>query len=136
MTSAQIKTNLSAFDGRYQHAFNKIQFHIPESLRNGRFLDIGCGMGNAVIAALKHGASLAVGIDRSLEEFGHQFAASEFPFICQNYGVDPEKSLLLQANIFDLGFNGHGFDYVFMLDAIEHVPDPRVRSQSCQPYDR
>lgn len=125
MPFVQLKTDLTIFNDRYQHAYNKIQFHIPESLRSGRFLDIGCGMGNAVVAALKHGANLALGVDRSLEEFGHHFSASEFPLICQHYNVDPRKSLLLQANIFDLGFYDNGFDYIFMLDSIEHVPDPK-----------
>ncbi|MGW8204652.1 hypothetical protein ACWGM0_19185 (plasmid) [Sphingomonas bisphenolicum] len=59
----------SDFEGRRQHALNKIQDHIEPGAHAGRFLDIGCGSGNGVIAALQAGFKAAVGIDRSLQDF-------------------------------------------------------------------
>jgi SAM-dependent methyltransferase len=120
-----MKTDLTKFQSRYEHAYNKILHNVPAHVRSGKFLDIGCGIGNGVVAALKHGASLALGVDRSLSEFGHMFHAEEFPEICRHYGVPADRALLLGADLFDLGFPANSFDYVFMLDSIEHVPNPQ-----------
>jgi 2-polyprenyl-3-methyl-5-hydroxy-6-metoxy-1,4-benzoquinol methylase len=118
-------SDLKTFDARFVHAYNKIAAHVPRDLRHGRCLDIGCGIGNGVIAALKHGATVAVGVDRDLGEFQHDVRLDEFGSICGHYGVSAERSLLIEADLFDLRFPQDTFDYVLMLDSIEHVPDPR-----------
>jgi SAM-dependent methyltransferase len=120
-----MRSDIPKFTERYQHAHNKIQWHIPAELRSGKFLDIGCGTGNGVVAALKHGASIAVGVDRSFREFAHDFDPSEFPSICEHFGVEHSKSLLLEGSIFDFSLEYGAFDYAMMLDSIEHLPDPR-----------
>jgi SAM-dependent methyltransferase len=110
------------FDERRQHAFDKLDSHAPKHLR-GRFLDIGCGPGNSLVAALQHGFAMAVGVDRDLKEF------PAFPFtidqLCEAYGVPPERALQVEGSIFDLSFDAGGFDCVLLLDSIEHVPEPQ-----------
>lgn len=115
---------IEAFKGRFDHAANKIRSHVPAELRTGRFLDVGCGIGNGVAAALSCGASLAVGIDRSFAEFQHNFDLESFPSACKELGLDPTHALLIEADIFSLNLGGGGFDYALMLDSAEHVPDP------------
>jgi 2-polyprenyl-3-methyl-5-hydroxy-6-metoxy-1,4-benzoquinol methylase len=115
------QANAYDFDVRRQHAHNKIQYHVPKHLR-GRFLDIGCGPGNGVVAGLQHGFEMCIGIDRDLQEFPN----FKIPFddICYGYDVNPERALLIEADIFNLGFHLGAFDCILMLDSIEHVTNP------------
>lgn len=101
-----------------------MRWMIPENVKTGRCLDIGCGTGNGVVAALKHGASLAVGVDDNLSEFGHEFDVEDFPAICAHYEVDANRAIMIEANIFSIRFAAKSFTYCMMLDSIEHVPDP------------
>ena len=112
---------LEMFEGRRQHAFNKIEWHVPKNLR-GRFLDIGCGVGNGVVAALQHGFAMAVGIDRNLDEF--PTFGLPVDRMCQEYGLDRNCALLIERDIFKIGIKPGTFECVLMLDTIEHVPDP------------
>ncbi|MDR1072414.1 MAG: class I SAM-dependent methyltransferase, partial [Treponema sp.] len=100
--------------GRVRHAYEKIKWFIPEDVRRGRFLDIGCGTGNGVIAGLQHGVTFAVGVDRNFAEFGHEYDVREVPDLCIAQGVDPKKALLLEANIFESRFAPQSFDYAMM----------------------
>lgn len=119
-----MKSNVTVLTDRVQNAYEKIRRSIPENIRSGRFLDIGCGIGNGVIAALQNGASLSVGIDRSFSEFGHEFSIDEFDKICDIFDVDSKKSIMLECNIFESRFSPNTFDYAMMLDSLEHVPTP------------
>jgi len=116
---------MSHFRYRYNHAFGKIRDHIPETLKKGAFLDIGCGIGNGVAAAIAHGAAVAVGIDRSFAEFTDLFNIDDYPAICRQIHVDHAKSVLIECDIFQTSFPSWQFDYCLMLDSIEHVPDPQ-----------
>jgi SAM-dependent methyltransferase len=109
------------FEGRRAHAYNKLDWHVPKHIR-GRILDIGCGPGNGVVAALQCGFSMAVGIDQNLNEFIGLTQTIEQK--CTEYEVDPNRALLIEGNIFDFSFPPDTFDCVFMLDSIEHVPNP------------
>jgi len=111
------------WEERRQHAWEKIENHVPRELRSGRFLDIGCGVGNAIVAALQHGFTGAIGIDRNLSEFPW-FKPARFDDICRASGVPPGGAVLIEADIFDLAFPESSFDCVLMLDSIEHMPDP------------
>jgi SAM-dependent methyltransferase len=115
----------SDFEARRQHAFNKLLWHVPEANRQGRFLDIGCGTGNGVLAALQHGAALAVGVDRTFDEFAHLLTREQFNDVCTEAGADHKRALFVAGDIFDYAFAPGSFDTVMMLDAIEHVPNPR-----------
>ncbi|MBZ9649637.1 class I SAM-dependent methyltransferase [Sphingobium sp. 3R8] len=115
----------SDFEGRRQHALNKIQDHIEPGAHAGRFLDIGCGSGNGVIAALQAGFKTAVGIDRSFTGFSW-FIIEEFDKICKVYDIDAARSLMIEADIFKCKLQPKSFSCVMMLDSIEHVPNPKA----------
>jgi len=66
---------------------------------------------------------MAVGIDRSFQEFGHEFRVDEFPELCRAVGSKPDPTLLIEGNIFELKLPSSNFDYALMLDSAEHVPD-------------
>lgn len=109
------------FLDRFGHARNKLSTIIdPEVLHSGRFLDIGCGMGAGVLAAIDLGAAFAAGIDRNLKEFGE----SPFTDVALAKGLDLSASLLLEGDAMAINFGPPGFDVAMMLDVIEHVPDP------------
>lgn len=114
-----------AFEDRRQHAFNKIEWHIPAKKRAGKLLDIGCGIGNGIVAAVQQGFKTAVGIDRDLGEFGWHDPA-HFNAICHHYGISAGQAVLIEGDIFQTKFAPGSFDCVLMLDSIEHVPDPRA----------
>ncbi|GEP01878.1 class I SAM-dependent methyltransferase [Methylobacterium haplocladii] len=112
-----------SFEQRRSHAWSKIKWSVPETVKRGRFLDIGCGIGNGVVAALQHGFQTAIGIDRDLAEFPWVDVGG-FDRRCENLGIDPARAILIGADLFKTSFPDRSFDCVFMLDSIEHVPDP------------
>jgi SAM-dependent methyltransferase len=115
---------LREFEPRRAHAFDKIRWTIPQEARHGRFLDIGCGCGAGVVAALQQGFDIAVGVDRSFAEFPW-FDVREFDPLCGHFGVQAARAMLIEADLFSIALPPRGFDCVFMLDAIEHVPGPK-----------
>jgi SAM-dependent methyltransferase len=113
---------------RIVEARNAISRHIPAHYMDGaRFLDVGCGSGNGVIAALSLGAVFAMGIDRNPEEFGN----AHFAQMAKEFGVDERSTTLVAADISSLSFFDCGFDVVMMLDSVEHVPDPAAFIRFC-----
>jgi SAM-dependent methyltransferase len=131
-----MRSNLRLFEERVRGAYDLIA-RVPPDFRNGAFLDVGCGIGNGVIAALMHGASLAVGIDADLGEFSDvprdrilsgqpsDFVPEEMPAIFRHFKVDPARALLIEASVFNLKFSHAPFNLALMQDSIEHVPEPR-----------
>lgn len=113
---------IQAFEQRRQHAFNKLYWCVPDELKSGRLLDIGCGIGNGLVAGLQIGFKSTLGVDRDLNEFVW-FKPDMFVGVCRHYGVDPAKAKLIEGNIFEIPISDT-FDVVLMLDSIEHVPDP------------
>src|SRR5689334_2536576 len=108
---------------RVHAAIDILSTYVPaELVRGAKVLDIGCGTGNGVIAALTLGARCAIGIDRDAHEFGETF----FQPLAREFGVDQSSALLIEADIFKLKFFDEGFDLAIMYDAIEHVPDPET----------
>ncbi|ATF86904.1 class I SAM-dependent methyltransferase [Burkholderia gladioli] len=95
--------------------------------RGAKVLDIGCGTGSGVIAALRLGAAMAVGVDRDANEFGYPY----FKEVAVEYGVNSRPSILIEGDIFDLNLFCGGFDIVMMYDAIEHVPNPKAFVEVC-----
>lgn len=113
---------------RIEWAQDVISKNIPTKYMQGaRFLDVGCGSGNGVIAALTLGAVSAVGIDRDGEEFGD----THFAAMAEEFGVDVRATTLLATDVFNLSFFDPGFDVVMMYDAIEHVPNPSAFIKFC-----
>lgn len=113
---------------RVKWTIETLQRNFPvDRFQGAKVLDIGCGTGSGVVAALKFGAQLAVGIDRDANEFGYSF----FPEIAAEFGVNVNSALLIEANVFNTTFFDGGFDIVMMYDSIEHVPDPEAFIQYC-----
>jgi SAM-dependent methyltransferase len=115
---------LREFDARRRHAWDKLRWSIPTEHRHDRFLDIGCGCGSGLIAALQHGFEAAVGLDRSFKEFGW-FDIEDFDPLCLHFGVNPANATLIEGDLFGISLQPKAFSCVLMLDSIEHVPDPR-----------
>jgi glycosyltransferase involved in cell wall biosynthesis/SAM-dependent methyltransferase len=119
-----LRSNLKLFDSQIEKASALIEEHVPLAIRRGAFLDIGCGIGNGVIAALRHGASLAIGVDIDLSLFAHEFVPAEFRAICRHFGVDADRALLIEADLLAMKLLPGTIDLCIMLDAAEHVPSP------------
>lgn len=115
---------LRQFEPRRRHAYEKIRWLIPTQDLRGRFLDIGCGCGNGLVAALQLGFDSAVGVDRSFSEF-IWFTAQDLDDLCRHYDVSPAKATLIEADLFNMSLQPEAFNCVLMLDSIEHVPEPR-----------
>ena len=111
------------FEDRRLHAWEKLDGALPDGIKRGRFLDIGCGIGNGLVAALQHGFQSAVGIDRDFGEFVW-WDAGYFDAICRRYDVEAGRAVLVEADLFETKFAAQAFDCVMLLDSIEHVPEP------------
>jgi SAM-dependent methyltransferase len=120
---AQNSIDLRDFEFRLNHAYNKIKWHVPAGKKYGRFLDIGCGSGNGLIAAIQHGFDSAVGIDRDFNEF-EWFDISRFDELLTRYKVNPSKAIMVEGDLFSTCFQVGAFNCVMMLDSIEHVAEP------------
>jgi SAM-dependent methyltransferase len=118
-----MRTNLAEFDHRFDHALHTLNLRVPPAERRGRFLDIGCGTGNAVAAAAKLGFDEAIGVDINLRCF-KWYEPTEFPELCRSHGADPARARLIEADIFNVDLAPDSFDTIVMLDSIEHVPTP------------
>ncbi len=124
---------VDAFESRRAHAWNKVRWNVPNDVHRGRFLDIGCGIGNGLVAALQLGFQTAVGIDRDFKEFGW-FDINDFDGYCRRYDVDPAQAVMVEGDLFKTNFATQGFDCVFMLDSIEHVPEPESFIRAAAQY--
>jgi 2-polyprenyl-3-methyl-5-hydroxy-6-metoxy-1,4-benzoquinol methylase len=91
---------------------------VPE-LSGSRLLDVGCGTGNLLIAAIEGGAKQAVGIDIEPREFGDNM----LPELAAELGVDAGRVSTI-AGDFGTAELGCEFDIVTCVDVLEHVADP------------
>ncbi|MEW5858710.1 MAG: methyltransferase domain-containing protein [Cyanobacteriota bacterium] len=84
----------------------------PELLTGKTILDVGCGAGRFVEAALSFGAQVfAIDYSQAVEA-----CFSNFP--------NHPNLHVLQADIYTLPFKGECFDYVYCLGVLQHTPDP------------
>ena len=119
-----MRSSLPIFKRRFTGARDLIRRHVPRSVRRGAFLDIGCGTGNGVVAALTCGARCAVGIDIDFGLFSHDLDFDEFPEVCRKFGADPRRAVLIEGDLLSLRFRPGTFNYCLMFDSAEHVPTP------------
>lgn len=101
-------------DSRYKYALG-----LAHSLEYKKVLDIGCGRGEVVFHAAMLGAD-AIGIDYADAAIDIANDAKKRNF---NY---LKNCIFQQANAKNLPFNSNIFDYVFMLDIVEHLYDQEL----------
>ena len=119
-----MRSNLQIFESRFRPAHSLIREHVPRSLRRGAFLDIGCGHGAGIAAAISCGARVSVGIDIDFGHFSHDIDFAEFPAICRKFGADPRRAVLIEGDLLQTRFRPGSFDHGLMLDCAEHIPTP------------
>ena len=88
--------------------------------KSKRVLDIGCGRGEAILYAIRHGCKSVMGFDYS--EDAIRFARD----LLRRNGID-EEIVRVQDVIGFMRENTETFDIVMMLDVIEHLPLPVIR---------
>jgi SAM-dependent methyltransferase len=90
----------------------------PEFFRGKRVLDAGCGTGRHALLSAEFGASEVVAIDLS--------SAVE---VAQAHLADRDDVHVVQGDLlrppFPTGAEGGGFDLVYCVGVLHHLPDPR-----------
>lgn len=98
-----------------------IKNNIPkDKIQNKICLDVGCGIGNLLLAFSEAGAKKCVGIDTNLKEFGDNHIdklSDEFNILLHNIEF-------IESSLQSLNYES-SFDVVTCLDTIEHVQEPR-----------
>lgn len=85
----------------------------PDFFKNKLVLDAGCGMGRHLRIAKQYGANV-IGIDLS--------EAVDVAYEnVQEMGI-----LIVQADIYQLPFSSHAFDYVYSIGVLHHLPNPET----------
>ena len=115
--------NYDYFLERVSSAYARIKNFIPNKVLKGRSLDVGCGAGTGVAASLALGASFSVGIDIDINSHSSKLDINEYEDQLSTLGVDPDKFLLINLNVFEAFFKKNSFDYITFIDVAEHIPD-------------
>ena len=115
------EATLADAEARFAHASNKL-LAVSQyiELTGKRLLDIGCGLGNGVLAALGAGAAMAVGVDINLSDFGY----NHFSELAAAHRLDLTRAMLIECDFSRFRVAHPGFDVVLCIDVIEHVADP------------
>ncbi|WP_455208413.1 class I SAM-dependent methyltransferase [Kaarinaea lacus] len=94
---------------QFAQQIQEMEHFSGEKIESGRFLDIGCGSGSAVRAAVDLGwEAVGVDIDPVLVRLGKE-----------QLKVDVRCSPLLES-----GFEANQFHFIRLRDVIEHLPNP------------
>jgi len=104
---------------RFEGASKILHTLSQDRIQGSRFLDAGCGVGNALLAASQAGAAEIVGIDRNLTEFGYNF----LPEIAGNLEIRTDRIQIVEADFCSHQLEGL-FDVITCFDVLEHVHDP------------
>ena len=90
----------------------------PEFFRGKRILDAGCGTGRHAHFAARYGASEVFALDLSSAVETARRNLAEFP------NVHVVQGDLLRPP-FSSGAPGDGFDFIYSIGVLHHLPDPR-----------
>ena len=101
----------------------------PEFFRGKRVLDAGCGTGRHAYYAASYGASEVVAIDLSAAVDAARRNLAGFD------NVDVVQGDLLHPP-FRTTANGGGFDFIYSIGVLHHLPDPRTGFRSLLRYLR
>lgn len=103
--------NRSADLARFDDYFTRLSPLLSQR-RGGRYLDMGCGLGNSLIAAGRHG----------LEAFGVE-SSRECLRLCQEAGLDVRHV--------EQPLPPGGFDLISFWESLEHMADPAAMLGLC-----
>jgi ubiquinone/menaquinone biosynthesis C-methylase UbiE len=87
-----------------------------------RLLDVGCGTGRHLGAAVRYQDIQAVGIDHSIGDLAEAKRRLVFQ---RDLGECPGRFQVLASDIFRLPFRDESFDGVICSEVLEHIKDPR-----------
>jgi|SRR5579883_3460458 len=91
----------------------KVAFALEYAKRGaGRWLDIGCGVGEILAAVKEHG----------LETLGIETNRMEADFARENFQLDVVEKYIDASNLREF----QGFDVISLFSVVEHVPDPNA----------
>jgi len=89
-------------------------------LEGKKCLDIGCGIGNLVLALAQEGTKEVIGVDVNLKDFGENY----FLELANELGIDIKKTKLVEGMLEDINYDESSFDIITSFDVIEHVQNP------------
>ena len=106
---------------RFEHS-KVLLAELSCNLKNKELLDVGCGIGNTLLAAIQSGCRKCVGIDINLSDFGE----THFKTIADQNDIDISKTEMIEGSLDQQHFDNNRFDVITLIDVIEHVSDPRA----------
>jgi SAM-dependent methyltransferase len=112
-----------SFSRRRRELWPPMVAFLEEAGRPCRLLDIGCGAGRALKAAIEHGCD-SVGIDLS---------ANQLQEARMLVGDDVQ---LVQADMRRIPFPDRSFDRIMMIAALHHLPDRGARVEALREAKR
>ena len=105
---------------RFQAAEVLVKNAFQGKLEDKKCLDIGCGIGNLVLALAKEGADEVIGMDTDLKVFGENY----FSQLAHKFGIDIKKTKLVEGILENINYDESSFDVITCWDVIEHVQNP------------
>lgn len=102
--------------------FRRILGADPVSSSEFRILDVGCGTGRHLGAAVRRPQALAVGIDLCVVDLMEAKKRLAFQ---QNVGECPGRFHVLASDIVRLPFHDESFDAAICSEVLEHLESPR-----------
>jgi ubiquinone/menaquinone biosynthesis C-methylase UbiE len=106
--------------GRLQTARSELAALPAQWVHGKRCLDVGCGGGNFLLAAVEAGAAEAVGIDIDLDDFGD----THFERLAAENRIAADRIRMVEGRTEHQAFPTNSFDLVTMYDVIEHDTTP------------
>jgi len=85
-------------------------------------LDIGCGSGNMLLAAIHKNAKECIGVDIDLKDLGD----NHFSEIARQYNIDITNIRTYEVRIENINFSDNSFDIITLIDSIEHMDNPEI----------
>jgi SAM-dependent methyltransferase len=110
------KQRLGRHEARYRYLFPPLLQFFGGTLEHCRVLDVGCHQGYWSLCAIRDGAEYVLGID------GREEHVAQARYVFEKARVDPSRYDFRTENVFDL--DEEGFDVVFCLGLLYHVPRP------------
>lgn len=106
---------------RFFGARTLVKNNIPEDKIKGKIcLDVGCGIGNLLLALSEAGAAKCIGVDTNLKEFGNNYIEK----ISVEFSISTNNIEFIENSLENLNYESY-FDVVTCLDTIEHVKNPK-----------